>query len=81
MAYDVRYAYLSQLVYGVSENQVGDGTHFIDPTGGAWELKAFTNGNTNGYQGAVFVNVDTDEVVLANGVRVSRLALGNRCLM
>lgn len=81
MAYDVRYAYLSQLVYSVSESQTGKGIHYIDPTGGAWELIKFRNDDTNGYQGAVFVNVDTHEVVLVNrGTEVSPFSPGQSVL-
>jgi hypothetical protein len=65
MSYDIRYAYLSKKVYDVDVTMVSDDIHFIDPTGGAWVLKHFSPGS-DGYQGAVFQNADTNEVVLAN---------------
>ncbi|MFA7270649.1 MAG: hypothetical protein WC073_15035, partial [Sterolibacterium sp.] len=81
MSYDVRYAYLSQLVYSVSKPQEGDGMHYIDPAGGAWTLNMFGSNSSNGYQGAVFVNVDTHEVVMVNrGTQASPFTPGESLL-
>ena len=45
MAYNVRYAYLSQLVYDVTKDQEGNGTRYIDPTGGAGDAQGDATGD------------------------------------
>jgi len=77
MTYNVSNAYLSDLVYRVSKIDVRDDQHFIDPTGGAWVLKDFISDTSTGYQGAVFVNADTNKVILVNrGTELSLSTLG-----
>src|SRR5258706_13602142 len=67
MSYELTSAFLSSLMYDRSRVNVGTiGSYYIDPQGGAWELKNFEPGTGDGYQGAVFVNADTHAVVMVN---------------
>ena len=66
MTYNVGNAYLSNLVYRVSEADIANDIHYIDPSGGAWILKDFKNDPLTGYQGAIFVSADTNKVILVN---------------
>ena len=68
MSYPQSSAFLSSLIYDssrVNEAAVTVNARYIDSTGAAWEIKAFKE-DPNGYQGAVFKNVDTGAVVLVN---------------
>jgi Ca2+-binding RTX toxin-like protein len=66
MSYDVKYAYLSDVIYDVKAEDLPRDALYQDPSGSRWKLVHFEDGGLNGYQGGVFVNVDTNEVVLAN---------------
>ncbi|MES2771295.1 MAG: DUF6792 domain-containing protein, partial [Pseudomonadota bacterium] len=67
MAYNINYAYLSDLVYQVSEADAKTHKEFTDPTtSNTWRVEDFASIENTGYQGAVFVNTQTHEVVLAN---------------
>lgn len=66
MSYNMSTAYLSDLIY--DENQVNrntDGAEFTDPLNNTWVQKTFVT-EANGYQGAVFVNAQTKQVVMVN---------------
>jgi len=67
VSYNPSSAYLSSLIY--MEDQVNantNGASFADPSGQTWQQQAFTSDDQTGYQGAVFVNVKTNAVVLVN---------------
>ncbi|MDO8341043.1 MAG: hypothetical protein Q7T59_03645, partial [Candidatus Woesebacteria bacterium] len=68
MSYSAQSAFLASLVYDngrVNQDALDAGARYVDSTGSVWELKAYAK-KDNGYQGAVFQNIDTNEVVLAN---------------
>ena len=68
MNYSEQTAFLSELVYDnsrVSQTSVDEHASFVGPNGFLWELKLFRE-TAGGYQGAVFKNVDTGDVVLVN---------------
>jgi hypothetical protein len=78
MTYSVSSAYLSDLVYQITDTTL-IGTSYTDTLSGTtWVLKDFINDPATGYQGAVFANA-ANQVVLANrGTEPSSLAdLGN----
>lgn len=68
MSYSPQFAFLADLIYDksrVNETAAQEGARYIDPTGAVWEIVAFRE-HASGYQGAVFKNTDTAEVVLVN---------------
>lgn len=66
MSYNLSTAYLSNLIYDSDHvNQNTNGATFIDPQGYTWSQQAYRS-DDNGYQGAVFVNQETHQVVLVN---------------
>ena len=75
MTYSISSAYLSSLAYDVIKPQIGNS--FVDPLGATWVLKDFKDDPQTGYQGAIFVNVATNQVVLANRGTESISDLGN----
>lgn len=75
MTYSISSAYLSSLAYNVSTLQIGNS--FVDPLGATWVLKDFKDDPQTDYQGAIFVNVATNQVVLANRGSESTVDLGN----
>ena len=76
MTYSTSNAYLSDIVYQVTDT-TPLGTQYTDPLSGTkWVLKDFINDPATGYQGAVFANA-TNQVVLANRGTESISDLGN----
>lgn len=77
MSYSMEKAYLAQLVYDnlrVNQSAVDNVARYQGPNGAIWEIMAFRD-SPNGYQGAVFKNVNTGEVVLVN--RGTEIGLDN----
>lgn len=68
MSYSTELAFLSELIYDNSRvNQATSDAkaNYVGPSGTLWELQAFRESST-GYQGAIFKNADTGEIVLVN---------------
>lgn len=68
MSYSSNLAFLSELIYDngrVNQAASESKTHYVGPDGAAWALETFRESST-GYQGAIFKNVDTGEVVMVN---------------
>jgi hypothetical protein len=68
MSYSTELAFLSELIYDNSRvNQAASqgNAHYVGPSGALWQIKAYEN-DGSGYQGAIFKNTDTGEIVLVN---------------
>ena len=64
MSYNMSAAYLSDLIYDEDQvNEATEGAEFTDPLNNTWRLEDFL-GEPNGYQGAVFVNTETKQVMM-----------------
>lgn len=76
MSYSIQSAFLSNLIYDnsrVNQGAVDTKVHYVGPNGTLWEVAVFMK-SENGYQGAVFKNVNTGEIVLVN--RGTELGVG-----
>jgi putative lipase involved disintegration of autophagic bodies len=68
MTYSTQSAFLSNLIYDdgrVNQGAADTKARYVGPNGSLWEIKAFRE-SSSGYQGAIFKNVDTGEVMLVN---------------
>lgn len=88
MSYNQSAAFLSDLIYDRSRvNPTTVGSTYIDVQGNAWQLQNFldgqnSDGTPNGYQGAIFTNTATGQVVMTNrGTEPSTSDLGNNIQM
>lgn len=67
MSYNLSVAFLSGLIYDHDRvNPEAVDSVYVDPQGAAWQLKRFYANEVNGYQGAIFANTATGQVILVN---------------